>query len=290
LIIGSQDHFLYALDMQSGQLIWKQNLGGLIPSKALVTNDAIYVGSGSGDFYRLSADTGQINWKFKTGALIHYNACADDSGIYFGSNDFTFYKLDFESNKIWDFKTTHKFGGHCAFYEDQVITSSWDHNFYGFDKSTGSVRWKVDSGTYNFGGPELIGSDVYFATHKDLYRIDAETGKLIANPKTTYLVHVVSWKDFLWTNERGFTKRRPDLSPVGSVSFTPSTGFRPVSSENCIISASGANKLVAVSEDLKIVWQYEGKDIFFASGIIHNNIYYTGNRDHKVYALQLPAN
>jgi outer membrane protein assembly factor BamB len=291
LIIGSQDHHLYALDLKTGKPLWKRDLGERIVSKPLVLKDSIYIGSGTGDFVHINSSNGDVLWKFKTGDLIHYDACADESGIYFGSGDSTFYKVNYSGEKIWEYKTTKKFWGNCVFYKNVLITSSWDNNFYGLDRTTGAVLWKVSSGTLNFGGPELAGSDVYFATHHEIFRIDAMTGKVVSKAKASnHLDNIVSWKNFMWTNEQGITKRNLDGSAVGRVTFKSSSAFKPVVTNQYLILSADSTMLFAVSDDLKIAWKFKGQDSFWAPGVVHQNIYYTGNRDHKVYAIQLPAN
>ena len=85
---GSWDGYEYAVNTQTGALIWKQNLGtttdpgcnpvnnGVTSSPAIV-NGVLYVGGGGPYWYALDPTTGNILWKVYTGdnsqAGAHYN-------------------------------------------------------------------------------------------------------------------------------------------------------------------------------------------------------------------------
>jgi outer membrane protein assembly factor BamB len=287
IFIGSQDQNFYALNEKDGSISWKRDLKSRIVSTPLVRNGSVYIGSSDGNFYNLDPATGTTRWTFKSGGLIHYETCTDDSGLYFGNYTGDFYKIDYSGNIVWHFKTTNKFGGHCVLYKDLVLTSSWDKNFYAFNKSTGAVVWKVSSGILNFAGPAVAGDTAYFASHDKIYRIQASTGK-VQTTKTTYLTNIVQAKGFLWTNEKGLTKRSLDGKVLGTVEFNSFTDFRPLFHNSFFVLAGGTSTLYAVSEDLKILWTVKRGEAFWAPGIVKNNVYYTGNRDNKVYAIQLP--
>ncbi len=288
VFVGSQDQHFYALSDKDGSIRWKRDLRSKIVSTPLVRDGSLYIGTGNGDFHNLDPATGKPRWTFKTGGLIHYETCTDESGLYFGNQKGRFFKVDYTGNVLWTFETKNKFGGHCALYKDLVLTSSWDTNFYGLKRSDGAVVWKVSSGTLNFAGPELVGDNVYFATHDKLYRLEASTGKTRSIIKTTYLNHVVLAKQHLWTNEKGLTKRSLDGKVLGTVEFNSFSDFRPLVYNNLFILSGNSSALYAVSDDLKILWTIKGGEAFWAPGVVKNNVYYTGNRDHNAYAIQLP--
>lgn len=288
IFIGSQDQNFYALNEKDGSIYWKRDLQSKIVSTPLVRNGSIFIGTGDGSFYSLDPATANVRWTFKTGALINYDTCADESGMYFGNQKGNFYKIDYAGNVLWTFQGGNRFGGRCVLYKDMVFTSSWDNNFYGLNKNTGALIWKVSSGILNFAGPEVVGDAVYFASHDKIYCIDAITGKLRSTIKTTYLNHVVYAKDHLWTNEKGLTKRSLDGKVLASVEFNSATDFRPLLYKDMFIMGGDTSKLLGVSEDLKILWKVTGGEAFWSPGVVKNNVYYTGNRDNKVYAIQVP--
>src|SRR5687767_6642823 len=82
LIISGSDHYLYALDLKTGEVIWKTDLGDRIMTKPLAEENNIYVGTASGYFYQINAGNGNPGWKFQAKGMIEYEPCADADGIY----------------------------------------------------------------------------------------------------------------------------------------------------------------------------------------------------------------
>ncbi len=288
IFIGSQDKYLYALNERDGSVAWKTNLGARVVATPVIRDGSLYIGSGTGEFFSLNPKTGQKNWVSKTEGLIHYEPCSDETGLYFGNDRGQFLKVNYDGQIVWTFKTINKFNGGCNFYKDYVLTSSWDYNFYALNKNDGTVAWKVSSGTLNYGGPEIVGDDVYFATHQQIYQIEAATGKVRSLIKTPYLVHVLNHNGYLWTNEKGLSRRKLNGEIVGSVDFNSNAGFKPVVAKDLFILADTTNSLYGVSTDMKILWKLKQSEAFWSSGVINNSVYYTGNRNNNVYAIQLP--
>ena len=86
--VGAWDGYEYAINTQTGALIWKTNTGVTtdpgcnpstngITSSAAVVNGVVYVGGGGPYFYALNASTGAVLWQTYTGdnsqAGAHYN-------------------------------------------------------------------------------------------------------------------------------------------------------------------------------------------------------------------------
>ncbi len=287
LIIGSTDHWLYALDLDTGKVVWKTDLGDRILSKPLLDSGLLYVGNTAGTFFCLDAPTGAIRWRFQGGGLIHYDACSDSQYVYFGGHDQHFYKISKSGEKIWDYGTNLFFWGHCLFHDNLVITTSWDKHVYGFDRDTGRVVWKTFSGLYNYGAPELHKNRIYFATHNNLYGLDAGTGRILFRKEVGYLDHVSIAEGYLWTAEKGLTKRNLDGDVLATIKFKSMSTDKPAVGNGFFV-VSGVNRLFGVSTDLKILWEFEADESFWSPGVFHNNIYYAGNRDSYVYALRLP--
>lgn len=101
------DGNLYAVDASTGVLKWKFQTGGerrfvgrhlhgvqpvaeTMPdpfdcylSSPMVSNGAVFFGSGDSNVYSLNAESGAVNWKFETGDLVHASpALADGTRIH----------------------------------------------------------------------------------------------------------------------------------------------------------------------------------------------------------------
>jgi outer membrane protein assembly factor BamB len=62
---GSENGSLYALDRQTGQLIWQYNSGAAISTQPQVLGNLVFCGNDAGWLFCLRTDKGQIGWKRK---------------------------------------------------------------------------------------------------------------------------------------------------------------------------------------------------------------------------------
>jgi outer membrane protein assembly factor BamB len=289
LIIGSEDHFLYALNISNGNLLWKTYLGERVFVTPVVEGNKIYTGTAAGDFFAIDANHGKVLWKFHASAILEYDPCKDAQGIYFGSYDGKLYKIDRNGKLIWQFSTSFYMTSSCVVYKDLVITSAWDQNVYGINKETGKEVWKFNTREYSYGAPIVVGDSGYYATHFRLYGFHPETGKLIYQNKINYASHVLAYRNSLFTPESGLTKRSLDGKFIKNLKFISYSQFCPAVAGANVVLSDTENHLIAVSPDtLEIKWKFRAKDLFACPGVEQNGIYYIGNTDGNVYAIRLP--
>src|ERR1700746_3926835 len=62
---GSNDHRLYAVDLESGAKKWEFKTDGRVASSPAVANGLVYFLSYDANFYSVDAATGALKWKFK---------------------------------------------------------------------------------------------------------------------------------------------------------------------------------------------------------------------------------
>src|ERR1700744_5681755 len=60
IFISSDNQFVYALDPQTGNKNWEQNVGGAVQASMLLNNEILYVPTVNGVLYKLNAKTGAI--------------------------------------------------------------------------------------------------------------------------------------------------------------------------------------------------------------------------------------
>src|SRR5215813_392944 len=63
---GSNDHRLYAVDLQSGEKKWEFKTDGRVASSPAVSNGVVFFLSYDSNFYAVDATSGALKWKFKT--------------------------------------------------------------------------------------------------------------------------------------------------------------------------------------------------------------------------------
>ncbi len=119
---GSLDHNFYAVDMETGQELWRYDRSeGAIAASPLVHGGRVYFGSFDKIFYALDARTGDVVWQFD-GARNWYWARAITDGA-------------------------------------TIYAPSLDNNLYALDINTGALKWTLETGGAIAGSPALVGND-----------------------------------------------------------------------------------------------------------------------------------
>jgi eukaryotic-like serine/threonine-protein kinase len=212
VFFGSFDSNFYAVDVATGKLKWKfktsgerrfaaTHLHGAEPaaetmpdpfdfylSSPVVSNGAVYFGSGDTNIYALDVASGTLKWKFKTGDVVHASPAISDGTLFVGSWDSFFYALDAASGKEkWRFKTGEDPKIHnqvgiqssAAVADGVAYFGCRDSKFYAVDAATGKQLWSFDNkGSWVIGSPAVLNGKVYFATSDSglFYALDAKSG------------------------------------------------------------------------------------------------------------------
>jgi len=76
-----------------GKALWSCHVGGPVRSRLAVYNGVVYAGSDDGYLYAIDISTGTVSWKYKAGGAIWSTILAKDGLVYFGSLDHRVYAL-----------------------------------------------------------------------------------------------------------------------------------------------------------------------------------------------------
>ncbi|MGI6376242.1 MAG: PQQ-binding-like beta-propeller repeat protein [Anaerolineae bacterium] len=103
LYVASMDHSVYAIDRNSGQLIWEHNLGASAPGALTLTDGRVFVGSVDRYLTCLSADDGSELWRSPQYAgWVWGEALVVGDGVYFGSLDGMMHALNVDDGQpLW---------------------------------------------------------------------------------------------------------------------------------------------------------------------------------------------
>ncbi len=212
VFFGSFDSNFYAVDAATGKLKWEfktagerrfaaTHLHGAEPaaetmpdpfdfylSSPVVSNGAVYFGSGDTNIYALEAASGTLKWKFKTGDVVHASPAISEGTLFVGSWDSFFYALDAVTGKEkWRFKTGEDPKIHnqvgiqssAAVADGVVYFGCRDSKFYAVDAAAGKQLWYFDNkGSWVIGSPAVLDGKVYFATSDSglFHALDAKSG------------------------------------------------------------------------------------------------------------------
>jgi serine/threonine-protein kinase len=117
------DHDLYCLDAESGQMLWKTELGGAMAARPILEDGILYMGAFDGKEYALHADTGEPveGFAFKAGNWIWSRALMSGGQLYVTALDGRLYALEPATGKeIWSYDSGTASGGKDVIRADPV--------------------------------------------------------------------------------------------------------------------------------------------------------------------------
>ncbi|PKP48294.1 MAG: hypothetical protein CVT92_16265 [Bacteroidetes bacterium HGW-Bacteroidetes-1] len=198
VFLGSADGSLYALNIDSGQLIWKFDSQGekmldiwdYYLSSPIAYNGIVYWGSGDGFLYAINCKTGKPEWKFEAKGIVHATPLASEGKVFFGDFSDYFYALNAENGDlIWQFRTignTYFPNGEiqkaATIDKDILYFGSRDYNIYALNAQTGRGHWNMkELGSWIIATPFVHDDYVYFGTsdtHR-FYCLSKNSGKIV---------------------------------------------------------------------------------------------------------------
>jgi len=208
--VGSDDHFMYAIDAATGHEIWKFQTGANVRSTPAVAGGSAYVLSLDGNLYALDAHSGKVQWKFASSGESRLSApglyglvpsgevmpdpwdfflsspAVWDGKVYFGSGDHHVYALDARTGRlVWKFQAADVVHSSPAIVDGVLYIGCWDGGLYALNAVIGRLIWKFASGTdpshfmQGIPGSAAVANGVVVFGSRDnyIYALDSKTGK-----------------------------------------------------------------------------------------------------------------
>ena len=182
---GSDDNRVYALDAETGELLWSFETQDVIRSSPTVTVGAVYVGSNDNHVYALDRETGELLWRYDTGDWVQYSPPVRDGVVYVAAmseGDRRIHALDEASGDVlWVAETSYPFDDELApaVENGKVYAPSGSGELHVLDASTGELLWSRDVGMGADSPPTVVGGIVYLTAVNSAYVLDESTGELI---------------------------------------------------------------------------------------------------------------
>jgi outer membrane protein assembly factor BamB len=188
LYFGSADGYLYAVEANSGKVLWRFQTAGRVRASPAVADGVVYGGSMDGNLYALDAATGKLKWRFKTEGNpffplgeVQSTPAVAEGAVYFGSRDGHLYAVEITTGKKrWAF--SHD-GSWCisgpAVADGLVFAGSSDGQFVNaVGVRTGAEKWRFKMPSRVFSSGAIVAGNVYFgAWGGEVFWFDAKTGK-----------------------------------------------------------------------------------------------------------------
>ncbi|UCG54026.1 MAG: PQQ-binding-like beta-propeller repeat protein [Dehalococcoidia bacterium] len=162
-------------------------VGGLV-----MNEDRLYLGSIGGVIYALDAETGDLVWRLETGEQMWATPAIDGDTLFIGTFDKKLYAVDINTgNKKWQqpFETQGPVISTPIVNDGIVYIGSFDRHIYALNAISGELIWKfpdIEGNGENipqkwFWASPVLYEGVIYAANMDgrVYVIDIEDGNLI---------------------------------------------------------------------------------------------------------------
>ncbi len=143
VVIGSNDHILYAYDAKTGALRWRCASRGDIKTKAAydAKRGAIIFASMDGNMYAVAAKDGMPLHVRETGAAIYSIPLVHEDTIYVASLDKCLYAIDCNTWKDkWVFETSGRIFASPVIHDGSLWIGSNDGKLYEIDPKNGNQK------------------------------------------------------------------------------------------------------------------------------------------------------
>jgi len=178
VFVGSNDGYLYAVDVESGNQRWAFETGAAVYSSPTVVGGTVFIGNYDGYLYAVDAESGNQLWTFEISDTVRSSPTVVDNIVFIGGGDGNLYAVDAESgNQQWVFKTGDRIRSSPTVVSGTVFVGSNDGNLYAVDAENGGQQWAFETGDWIRSSPAVVDRVVLIGSlDGNLYAVDAENG------------------------------------------------------------------------------------------------------------------
>jgi outer membrane protein assembly factor BamB len=166
LYIASLDHHVYALDLQTGEVVWSKDMGGAVAGTPTLSANAetLYVGSFGSQLYALDSASGNERWNFTATNWVWSGPALDDGMLYFTDVAGTVFALDAASGApVWDVKPGGEMRATPALAGDLLFVGDRGGTLYALNRATGAEVWRQTVDGQLLASPLVVGEVVLVA-------------------------------------------------------------------------------------------------------------------------------
>ena len=183
----------YAINIETGELLWTKNHNSIFISEIKIDKDKFYIIDSNNDLNCFSLINGEKIWQFQSDYKLiksqkKLSIVYDESKVYFNNSIGDIYSLDKENgNLIWLTPTRKDIDSFKSFLlktsslvldENNLFFSNNKNNFFSLDKNTGLLNW-----THNINSilKPVIVDEIIFSISSEgyLFIINKYTGDII---------------------------------------------------------------------------------------------------------------
>lgn len=263
----SLDTHIYALDAESGEMIWKFKTGAPTLSTPVVHNGRIYFGSNDNQFYCVDLD-GNLVWKKNLGDIIvsYPSAVGDKIFIPAGKIMFCFSE---NGKEEWRFQTGDGLLIVPKIINEKVFISSYDKNVYALDMQ-GRLKWK-----FTAGGP--LSSPLIMSGREEVFTI-----KERSHSKMMYVENPIL---YMASSDNNLYALTEDGKLIWKFNSGSSFASALAGSKNTIYAGTISGYMFAIDTEGQKKWSFRTGGMVTAAPTIAKEKIYVNSWDGKIYCL-----
>lgn len=163
--VGCDDGHLYALDIRTGNLLWKYKAKEAIRASACFKDGMLLFGDDAGTFHAVNAADGTAKWTFEAGESIISSAIPVEKDVVFGSYNGNLYRLKAaDGAMVWKYGTEDKLHAAPAIAGENVLISGCDTRLHVVKLSDGSLVRKGNLGAPCGASAAIFGNSAFAGT------------------------------------------------------------------------------------------------------------------------------
>lgn len=151
LLIGSYDYYLHAVNTKDGSMVWQYELFNYLNATVAIENDKAIFGGCDGLLHIVDIRTGKAGDAMEIASYVAGSASLENGRAYVGDYDGRFTAADYVNGKIlwtWEDKERNlPFIASPSIFENRVIIGNRDRFVYCYDKTSGEVMWRTNTGS-----------------------------------------------------------------------------------------------------------------------------------------------
>jgi uncharacterized repeat protein (TIGR01451 family) len=165
-------------------------IGNFFFSSPAVVSGAVYVGSSDHNVYALNANTGALLWKYDTGALLESSPAVVNGKVYIGANDGNVYAFDATTGvKLWTFTAGNGVTASPAVANGVVYAASANGYFYALNANTGAKLWSYATPYISTASPTIVDGVLYARNSLNTYAFSLGADLLLRIQPTPTTIH-----------------------------------------------------------------------------------------------------
>ena len=249
---GSYDHHLYAVNAETGKIVWKYQTDGGIVSRPAITEDSVFIGSEDSRLHVLSSRSGSLLWTYYTKGPIRSSPFVAHGHVFIGSDDMSLHAVNINGGRgIWQIDTIGEIRSTPFVTQEEIYAGNESGEFYCTD-FRGGIKWRYKA-KRAITSSAVVGDGMVFFCSLDsyIYCLDAKSGY------------------FIW-------RFKMDKGSISSPSIA----------ENLLYTGAIDGNIYCVNtNNAKEVWRFETENQVTGSPIVREDELYCGSVDGNLYCL-----